>query len=222
MSEIIFGAISCHKINRQIQILIPWKVKKVQFLKSLSIRLDLLRFNFRSFLTSRVSFWGQEAAVWRAPSHGPGWPCWPSCLPSKSFVKFSMMCSCERVGWFSSRGIGFSNEISQAMIGVKVKTLCSVMFPWIWHQDFSSRKPGWNYPHEAKRKFVPVSMPAWSTGLMWGGSNKSDKGLLFKSTIKHVPYDQFCSWLLNSFNSVNQKQLMCRPDLTGKFNMRSD
>ena len=52
-----------------------------------------------------------------------------SCLPSKSFVKFSMMCSCERVGWFSSRGIGFSNEISQAMVGVKVKTLCFVMFP---------------------------------------------------------------------------------------------
>lgn len=143
-------------------------------------------------------------------------------LPSKFFVKFSMMCSCERVGWHSSWGICFSTEISQAMIGVKVKTLCFVLFAWIWHQDFSPQKPGWTYPHEDKGKFVPVTMPARSTGLMWGGSNKSDKGLLFNSTIKPVLYDQFCSWLLNSFNSVNQKHLMCGPDLTGKFNMRSD
>lgn len=200
-------------------------MKKVQFLKSLSIRLDLLRVNFTSFLTSSEPLrpggghmespftWARLTVLALFPR---------SRLPSKSFLKFSIMCSCERVGWHSSWGIGFSTEISQAVIGVKAKTLCFVLFAWIWPQDFSSQKPGWNYPHEAKGKFFPVTMPARSTGLMWGGSNTSHRGLLFKSTRKPVLYDQFCSRLLNPFNSVNQKLLMCRPDLTGKFNMRSD
>ena len=34
---------------------------------------------------------------------------------------------------------------------------------------FSSRKPGWIFSYEPKAKFVLVSGPAWSTGLIWRG-----------------------------------------------------
>ena len=37
---------------------------------------------------------------------------------------------------------------------------------------FSSRKPGWNFSYELKAKFISVTEPARSTGLIWRGPRK--------------------------------------------------
>ena len=37
---------------------------------------------------------------------------------------------------------------------------------------YASRKPGWNLSYEAEAKFIPVTGPAQSTGLMWRGPGR--------------------------------------------------
>ena len=37
---------------------------------------------------------------------------------------------------------------------------------------YASRKPGWNFSYEAEAKFIPVTGPAQSTGLMWRGPGR--------------------------------------------------
>ena len=37
---------------------------------------------------------------------------------------------------------------------------------------YASRKPGWNFSYEAEAKFIPVTGPAQSTGLLWRGPGR--------------------------------------------------
>ena len=71
--------------------------------------------------------------------------------------------------------------VSEAVIGMKVKFFCvspcllcfSYLVPDLVPRIFclfSSGKLGWNFSYEPKVKFLPVTVPARSTGLMWRGS----------------------------------------------------
>ena len=55
---------------------------------------------------------------------------------------------------------------------------------------FSPLKPNWNFSYEPKVKFVTVSGPAWSSGLMWRGpwSSASCNKALTLLTIYHATH----------------------------------
>ena len=78
-------------------------------------------------------------------------------------------------------------RITDAKIGPKVKMfvfryvcfdLAPELVPRIFDL-FSSRKPGWNFSYEPKAKFIPVTEPARSTGLIWRGPQ-------WKKTVKNI------------------------------------
>ena len=75
-----------------------------------------------------------------------------------------------------------ARRVAKAMIGVKeITRLCFAIYFCFCFSNFapklvprifglfSSRKPGWIFSYEPKAKFVPVSGPARSTGLIWRG-----------------------------------------------------
>ena len=104
---------------------------------------------------------GWILAVWMALS------CFACCI----FHIISILFNC------SDTALG----VAAAMIGMKVKFFCvspclfcflylvSDLVPRIFCL-FSSRKPAWNFSYEPKVKFLLVTVPARSTGLMWRGS----------------------------------------------------
>ena len=98
-------------------------------------------------------------------------------------------------------------RIVEPMIGAKVKicvspcllcfsNLAPELVPRIFSL-FSSQKPGFNFSYEPKAKFISITGPAWSTGLLLSVPKKQKKNL---QVIKLKVEPSICHLtILNSF-----------------------